>query len=327
MWLPVLISGILMITGLLTAFFWWQINLRPVSNVNAEPVIIVVKKGQATGETAEALKKAGLIRSPLVFKLWVRQQGLGTKMQAGTFKLSPSMSLPEIGREMTQGTLDVWVTLKEGSRREEMAEAIEKAYKEQGITFDKQQFLALTANKEGYLFPDTYLMAVEATPAQLVSMLENTLMKKIEGEILTEIGKSGRSLQEVMIMASLVEREARGYEDRQKVAGILWKRLQNDWLLQVDATLQYALGYDRNKETWWPVPTGAHKSIASPYNTYQNAGLPPTPISNPSLSSIKATVFPVETDYWFYISDRTGQTMHYAATLAEHNSNIDRYLR
>jgi UPF0755 protein len=124
-------------------------------------------------------------------------------------------------------------------------------------------------------------------------------------------------------MASLIEREARIDTSRQMVSGILWKRLDNAWPLQVDATLQYVKG---GKNDWWPEPLAVDKSLNSPYNTYQNTGLPPAPIANPSLSSIKAALSPTDSAYWYYISDLQGN-MHYGVTLDDHNANVNQYLR
>jgi UPF0755 protein len=110
------------------------------------------------------------------------------------------------------------------------------------------------------------------------------------------------------------------------VSGILWKRLDNDWPLQVDATLQYAKGYDERTKDWWAEPLAADKDITSSYNTYKNQGLPPGPICAPSESSINAAVYPEGSEYWYYISDLNGN-MHYAQDLTQHNANINTHLR
>jgi UPF0755 protein len=123
-------------------------------------------------------------------------------------------------------------------------------------------------------------------------------------------------------MASIIERETKTNEERPVVAGILWKRLENDWPLQVDATLQYAIA---NSETWWPILTKEDLEINSSYNSYKFTVLPPTPIASPGLSSIKASANPQDSDYWFYIHDPEAQ-IHYAETIEEHNNNIRKYL-
>ena len=124
----------------------------------------------------------------------------------------------------------------------------------------------------------------------------------------------------------MVEREAKLDKDRPYVAGIITKRFRNNWMLQIDATVQYALGYQSAEDDWWKQNlTIADLAIDSPYNTYKRYGLPPTPICNPSLSSLKAVANQVITKYWYYISDRNGN-MHYAETIVEHNQNISKYL-
>ena len=137
-----------------------------------------------------------------------------------------------------------------------------------------------------------------------------------------EAQKAGLNKKEVLTLASLIEREAKHNEDRAIVAGILIKRGENDWPLQIDATVQYVLGRERN---WWPQVTKRDLNTNSPYNTYKNKGLPPGPICNPGLASIKAVLYPKKTDFWFYLSDKTGK-MHYARTNGEHNANIRKYL-
>jgi UPF0755 protein len=135
------------------------------------------------------------------------------------------------------------------------------------------------------------------------------------------VNRVGDISDENLILASLVEREVRVDTDRKIVAGIILKRLKADWPLQIDATIQYVLG---NKNDWWP--KNIDTKFESKYNTYLNPGIPPTPICNPGLRSIEAVLSPQNTNYWYYISDDQGVT-HFAKTLAEHNLNVDKYLR
>ena len=129
------------------------------------------------------------------------------------------------------------------------------------------------------------------------------------------------------MVASLVEKEARFPEDKKKVAGILIKRMKNDWMMQIDATIQYALGYQRKEKTWWKKDlTVDDIEVDNTYNTYKYKGLPPAPICNPGLDSIQAVAnAEVSTPYWYYINDKKG-VMHFATTLEEHNANIRKYL-
>ncbi len=138
---------------------------------------------------------------------------------------------------------------------------------------------------------------------------------------------TGLSFNDVIILASVVEREGRTDEDRPVIAGILLKRLKADWPLQTDATIQYALGYQPFEKSWWKKFLSADdKKIKSPYNTYIHQGLPPGPIANPGLSSINAVISLKETSYWYYLHDPKG-VAHFGVTLEDHEKNIATYLQ
>jgi len=134
--------------------------------------------------------------------------------------------------------------------------------------------------------------------------------------------------KQALILASLVEREARQPSTREKIAGIILKRYLANWPLDLDASLQYILGYQANEKSWWKKSiTDEDKNIDSPFNTYKNKGLPPEPVCSPSLSSLEAVInADPSTPYWFYLTDNNG-VMHYAVTLEEHEANIQKYLR
>ncbi|OGV91356.1 hypothetical protein A3A66_02950 [Microgenomates group bacterium RIFCSPLOWO2_01_FULL_46_13] len=300
--------------------------LGPVASGNKEKEAFIVTRGASVDRIGRELATAKLIRQAAVFKFLVMVRNLGNKIQAGSFQLSSGMSVEEIIGELTDGRQDFWVTLLEGWRREEMAAALSEAFTEAGGNFDKDTFLGLTESKEGQLFPDTYLLPVQADEETVVSILTKTFDERVRQGLAVEISQSGRTLIEIITMASLVEREAADEADRSVVAGILWKRLDQGWSLDVDASLQYAKGYDATEKTWWKPPTAADKTIVSPYNTYTKVGLPPAPICSPSLSSIKATLQPKASDYWFYLTDNQGVT-HYAMTIEEQMANIQKYLR
>lgn len=277
-------------------------------------MVFVVNRGEPTRSIASRLQKQGLIRSDLAFLAYLRLNDKVGKLQAGSFKLSPGDNVPELVEELQEGRVDEWITFVEGQRREEYADLLNENF-----NLPEEEFLSLTRGKEGRLFPDSYLLPTDVVVPQVVKKLTDNFQQKWQAvENQTEMTQN-----QVLILASLVEREAKIDQARRIVAGILYKRWQNDWPLQVDATVQYAKGSEGN---WWPQVSGRDlKTIDSPYNTYLYKGLPPTPICNPSLSSIKAVVNYEETDYWYYISDRSGQ-MHYAQTIEEHNANIREYL-
>lgn len=307
-------------------FSWWQ-WATAAPNVKREEKTFIIKKGESLSSIAQRLEKTGLIRNALVFRLIISFEGLENKVQAGSFSLKPSLSPKEIAVVLTHGTSDIWLTFPEGWRKEEFAQRLGANL----TNFDQAQFLQLAVNYEGELFPDTYLLSKEASPSAVLSLFLNNFQRKFSADFESILAKSGLTKKQALILASLVERETKNEESRSIVAGILIKRLKAGWPLQIDATLQYALANSQISTSksqlndWWPIVTAVDKKINSPYNTYQNKGLPPTPICNPGLASIKAVVYPQTTDYWFYISDDKGN-MHYGRTLEEHNTNIQKYL-
>lgn len=300
---------------------WLYLQLQPAHTTETQMQTFVVKQGEGVSSIGQRLFEAGLIKSPIAFRVVVQAQGIGQKIQAGSFKLSPSTPLLELAQALTVGTQDVWITLPEGMRREEMAEHL-AAYELEA--FDPQLFLELTVGKEGQLFPDTYLVPQLISTERLVSLLESTFETRIAGLDFPEGGEL--SIQEYIVLASLIQREARTTEDMHRVSGILQNRLAIQMPLQVDATLQYAKGYSVVHQRWWGYPVPEDKELASPFNTYQIAGLPPQPIANPGEAALKAALDPIESDDLFYIHAPDG-SMYYAKTLAEHNQNVNRYLR
>lgn len=294
---------------------WWDNQLSPVSD-DKNSKTVVIAKGSSVEEIANQLKKENLIKSPLVFKLLVKQKGLGNKLQAGTFKLSPSKSAEEILNILAGGPDEIWVTLIEGWRVEEMVEELSEKLKVKSEKF-------LTLAKEGYMFPDTYLFPNEITEEQIVKMMRDHFDKKYTDDLKAKIRSKGLSEKEGVILASIVEREARSDKARTEVAGILLKRLNIDMGLNADATIQYALGYQPDEKSWWKRHLSKDDlKIDSPYNTYIHRGLPPTPICNPSLSSLQAVAnVNLNTPYLYYYHDSKGNS-HYGKTLEEHNENI-----
>lgn len=318
--LTLLAAGILI--SILALFVWVYTLFLPVSATEAEPQTFIIPKGEGIITIGTRLTEVGLIKHPLVFRAVVMQQDLGGKIQAGSFTLSPDMTPFELAQKLTEGTEDVWITLLEGWRAEEIAEYL--AAKEELISFDEELFLEEAAAYPGMLYPDTYLIPREMEADSIVSLLVNTFESKVTAKIGTAVEESQRDFDDVLVMASIVQREARDYEQMRHVAGILWNRIDIGMALQVDATLQYVKG---TPGKWWPNPTAADKSMVSPFNTYLNAGLPPRPISNPGIEAIQATVEYLDVSDLFYIHDPKTGNMYYAETLDEHNENINKYLR
>lgn len=295
---------------------WWKNGLSAPDNADKSQRIFAVHKGEGVREIANSLKKESLIKDPIVFFLLVRKLGLDGKIQAGDFRLSPSMSAIEIAQNLTHGTLDIWVTIPEGKRADEIADIL----KDKIPSYNDTWRIELDKN-EGYLFPDTYLISKDADINSIISLMRNIFEKRYS----TIPNNNKLSKNEIVIVASLVEREAKFSNDRPLVASVILNRLNIGMALQIDATVQYALGLQEIDKTWWKKNlTKQDIKIDSPYNTYLNTGLPPTPISNPGLDVLKAVINPSITNYLYYISDSLGQN-HYAKTIEEHNANIRKY--
>ena len=303
---------------ILVLFLWWKNGLLAVNPSGTTQKIFIIQKGQGIREIANKLKSEGFIKDSIVFFLLVKKMGIEGKIQAGDFRLSPSMTPEKIAETFTHGTLDVWITIPEGKRATEIDEILKEnipSYK-----FSWKQDLV---KNEGYLFPDTYLIPKDAEINLIVSIMKTNFEKKFNS--LNIDPKNNLSKNEIVIIASLIEREAKFLNDRPLISSIIRNRLDIDMALQIDATIQYALGFEEDKKTWWRKElTIADLKIDSPFNTYKNVGLPPSPISNPGILSLEAAANPARTDYLFYMSDKNGIT-HYAKTLEEHNLNIKKY--
>ncbi len=309
--------------GLTVLLGWWM--LQPLNPYRSEKEIVVIPKGSSIKSISRTLEEKGYIRSRYAFQFAVWQKKIAKNIQAGSFQLAPSMSTYEIADALTKGTNDVWVTLKEGWRAEEIGQELAKvlpAFSLEGEAFKKE-----CAAYEGYLFPETYLIPNGYDTAQACKLLRQQYGEKMTMKMRDDLHAAGRSEEQVMTLASIIAREAKKPEDMKKVAGVLYNRLEIDMPLQVDATLQYVKGYDPQKKTWWPTPLAADKQLESPYNTYKNAGLPPGPIANPGLDAIMAAVYPAQHDYLYYISDSSGAQMYFAKTYEEHQAYIEQHLR
>lgn len=305
------IIAILITTGVIL----WINENAPVDPKSNTSSIFVVNKGDGVREIAINLKENGLIKNQIIFFLIVKQLGLDTKIQAGDFRLSPKMTATEIAQNLTHGTLDIWITIPEGKRSEEIAEIL----KEKLGTYNDSWQNILKSN-EGYLFPDTYLFPKGTDINTIISIMKSNFNTKIKS---IGLSQHNNRLKEIVIIASLIEREALIDEEKPIIASVIANRLKDGMPLEIDATLQYIKGKDLTGK-WWSIPTVEDKKIASEFNTYKNAGLPPFPISNPGLEAIKAALNPQTSNYYYYIHDSDGN-VHFAKTLKEHNANINKY--
>lgn len=290
--------------------YWFYDSAKSVSK-NENFQNFVIEKGTSANLIGQNLQKEGLIKSPIALKIYLKISGLSSSLQKGEFRLSPSMNLFQIVDALQKSPIEVWTTIPEGLRHEEIALRFAQNLNKNEEFVD--EFISLSKSKEGYLFPDTYLFSKEVSAKVVVDKMLSNFESKTKNLNLT---------YDQIILSSLLERETKTDLERPIVAGIILNRLNNNWPLQIDASVQYGIG---NSKNWWPILSLEDLNSSSPYNTYKLTGYPPTPIANAGLSSLKATTNPESSDYFFYIHDPSGQ-IHYAKTLGEHNANIKKYL-
>lgn len=302
---------------------WWQWASAPAAAGAKEKVVrVTVPKGASAAAVGQDLEAQGVLRSARAFSIRAREKTI----KPGVYDLSPSEPPAVILQRLVKGDIATnRVTFPEGYTLERMAERIEE--KEVGkaepfleVTARQGNTLTATgftppANLEGYLFPDTYKFPVDAEEKAIAQrMLDNFDRLVAQGKE-DEIKKTGRSLHEIVTIASLIEREARVPQDRGKIAGVIYNRLERKMPLQIDATVQYARGEHKARLLYRDL------KVDSPYNTYKIAGLPPGPICSPGLASIEATLNPEASEYLFYVARSDGSHI-FGKTLSEHNRNI-----
>lgn len=311
----IIVFFILILGGILA---WWINSTTAANPADKTQKAFSIKKGEGVKTVANNLKSQGLIKDPVIFYLVVRGLGIDSKIQAGDFFLSPSMSASEIAKTLQTSTSDVRVVIPEGMRAEEITDVL----KERVDSYDESWRANLVLH-EGYLFPDTYSFSKDVTINQIISTMRDNFEKKYQK---IENGESSKlSKEEIVIVASMVEREARHDQDRPLVASVILNRYKIGMKLDIDSTIQYALGYQAREKRWWKKRLLLRDlELNSPYNTYRVAGLPPRPISNPGFESLSAVVNPTDTNYFYYLSDSAGNN-HYAKTNAEHEANKRKY--
>ncbi|KKT81758.1 MAG: YceG family protein [Microgenomates group bacterium GW2011_GWC1_44_9] len=304
---------------------WYFQAIQPVTRERLPTVDFEIKPGTGIDQIANDLSVSRLIRSRVAFKITVIRLGIASKIQAGYFKLTPSMDATDLAEALTRAyARQVRVTIPEGLRSEEINLLLEKAFSQtKDNQYNPSEFTSLSRGKEGHLFPDTYDFIPEASASDIIRRMTDQFEK-----VTVDISKN--NLKEIIILASLLEREAASSQEMPKVAGVMIKRIEADWPLQIDATVQYALGSVRCKQLdcdWWKDNLSKEDiRFNSPYNTYLNTGLPPAPISNPGRDALKAAASPEKSSAWFYLHDSNGN-IHYADTIEQHNKNICLYLK
>jgi len=308
---------ILIVLSLSAGFYFiYQVKI-PLDRQGAEQVFTIVK-GEGAEEISASLEKVDLIRNRFWFNTYIYLKGLSTHLQAGEYDLSPSLNVEQIAYKLAGGSAnvqEVTITIPEGFDLRKIDARLAK----HGL-IETDELLADSRKLEGYLFPDTYRFNKDATLDQVIEKMTDNFDLKVNQDLKDEIQRQGKTLDQIIILASLIEKEVATEQDRKIVSGIFWNRLAINYPLQSCATIAYILNIDK-----W-IYSIEDTKIASPYNTYQNVGLPPGPIANPGLLAIRAAIYPQDTDYLFFLSKPDGETV-FSKTLEEHNENKERYLR
>lgn len=315
---------------MISAVVYIDMSFYSSNNKNQEEKVFSVSEGMGNLDIAHKLSGEGFIKNYWSFVIYTKYKGISSKMKVGKYSIAPGMNVAEIADLISSGKQKEYeVTILEGLNLDEIA----KHFEEQKIVSAKDfldacnkkydfDFLKDKPNKnslEGFIFPDTYTIKVDTSASDIVETMLSNFDKKLTPDMRDQMKRNNMTIYDTVIMASIVEKEVNTDEDRKIVAGIFYKRLNEDMSLQSDVTLKFAL--KTNKTTFSIEDT----KVASPYNTYQNKGLPPGPICNPGLSSIMAAIYPQKTDYLYFLADKNGQTI-YAKTYEEQLKNQEKYL-
>ena len=319
------------------AWSYWNYQVYSPVAAASQPVPFKVAAGETPAEVADDLQAKGLIRSADVFNWYLKVGGLRGGIQAGDFVLNRNMNMPQLVEALSHGHIDqVTVRMPEGIAAKFMAQSVAdagigsaQAYLDAAkdpawaVQYDFLGSKPKDRDLEGYLYPDTYSLNKGSTPKDLVKAQLDRFGSVFTPELRQSIQKPtdarpAQSIDQIVILASLVDREVNKPEERPRVCGIFYNRLKIGEKLGVDATVLYALGRLKGPVTDVDLQTN------SPYNTRKFAGLPPGPIGNPTESAIRGCVNPEKTDYLFYFTDRDGKN-HFERTLSEFNSDIAKY--
>lgn len=336
----ILILGILFLS--LTAYIIYrQIYHKQGSAVSK--ITVQVAPGESVSDLAQHLEEQDIISSSRLFKLYLKYTGLDKNIQSGSFELVPPFTIASVAQKFgSPESIERTITIIPGWDLYDMAEYFEK----EGIA-SSSEFFALTGDPaqfgpwaystfaeysllkskpqnvslEGYLAPDTYRIYQNEKLESILKRLLSHREEQFTTEMLQEINRQGKTVHEILTLASVVEKEVKGDQERKKVADIFWRRISEDWGLQADSTVHYLSRREGD------VFTRAHeREIDSLYNTYKYRGLPPGAISSPSLSSIMAVIYPEKNNYYYFLTSFDGEAK-YARTLDEHNANVQKYLR
>ncbi|HEX2991996.1 MAG TPA: endolytic transglycosylase MltG [Anaerolineales bacterium] len=312
---------------------WFNGLLTDPRDAKGVEQTFTVEQGESVNSIASRLDVVGLVRDGEAFRAYLIYSGLDTSIQAGEYRLSAAMSAIDIARELQDATPEqVTFVILPGWRMEEIAASLPTS----GLSVTPEEFLNVAraphpdfdflqgaATTEGFLFPDSYIVPRVVTAEELVTGFLRNFSLRITPDIKNQFERQGLTVYQAVTLASLVEREAVQDEEKPLIASVYLNRLNIGMKLDADPTVQYALGYSILQQNWWTSPlTLIDLQVNSPYNTYLNPGLPPTPIANPSLAALRAVAFPEVSTYLYFRAKCDGSGYHeFSETFEEHLQN------
>lgn len=289
---------------------------------NNDEILFPIEQGDSLDKILTGLTHLGLIRHTSEFRAYLIYSGIDTYIQPGEYLFSPGLSELEVAQMLSSpATPLTTVSILAGWRVEEIAETFSGL----GLDLNPDHFLQVVReeNKEGYLFPGNYQVSREISAKSLVNLVYERFITQITPELEIRISEQGLSLDEAVILASIIEREAVVEEEMPQIASVFFNRLRGDLNLGADPTVQYALGYNETQGVWWTNPLSLDDlKLPSSYNTYENPGLPPGPICNPGSKALGAVANPANTTYLYFRAACDGSGLHiFAETFEEHLEN------
>ncbi len=312
------------------------VQLQPPTVGVGETVVVEIPAGFSSAQVAALLEEKGLIRNARVYRYYLAYHKVSNRLQAGKYRFVTGTPVEEITRDLVSGNVfreTVKVTIPEGYRVEQIVARLEEAGLGSRKRFlqliqehDFSQFpfvrdipadAPIKVRLEGYLFPDTYEFEKESDEVAILSRMLERFAQELTPQRQERLRQLGLNVHQWVTLASLVEREAKVDAERPIIAGVIWNRIHENWLLQIDATVQYIFGQPKERLTYRDL------EIDDPYNTYLYEGLPPGPIGAPGVRSLEAVLYPQDHHYFFYVTKKDGTDEHYfAETHAEHERNI-----
>jgi UPF0755 protein len=308
---------------------WFRDAVYGDRSLPAAQTDVVIERGATFAQVVAALRDKGVLKHAVAFRILARLRHVDADVKAGEYRFPAHQTSDEILKRLVRGEqFAVWVTIPEGYTAREIGRTLAGRALGDASAYD-HVFLhtggiavggATTENLEGCLFPSTYLIPTAYAPDQVAKILVEQFRRELPRDAAARAKALGRTVPDVVTIASLIEREGKADEDRPLIASVIYNRLRLGMPLEVDASIEYVFPEHHD------VITKRDLEIDSPYNTYRHTGLPPTPIANPGKASLDAAFRPATSDFLYYVAKPDGHSA-FAKTLQEHNANVARYLK